>query len=367
MEKVLLITNTVAPYRISVLNKLSSYVDLDVWYLQEKEANRKWKVNLEEIKYKYVLLYGFHLFIQKLDMGIHINPGMFIKLIKESPDTIIIPGYDNIGYWVAMIYCKIFRKKCIVWWGSTLDSSRIQNKIVNRVRKTFFKKINHFVTYGTKATECLIHYGVNRNKITTGTNTVDVKYYYKNTNQNKLNKNQQEKFKFLYVGQLIERKGIIETITAFEKLKRYDWELTIVGSGPLEKKLTDIVKKKKLNNHIKFVGYKQQNEIILYFDSSHCLIVPSISEVWGLVINEGIATNTFTLASKYAGATGDIIIEEKNGKSIDPLDIDNYAKSLNWVLDNKEIVKQNSVPLKLWKKLHPFSYAKSILKAINAS
>lgn len=371
MIKTLLLTNTIAPYRIPVLNKLDEHEDvqLTVWYLEEREKNRQWNINHKEIQYNYECLPGIHTYIQNLDMGVHLNPGIFIKLLRQNPDVIITSGYDSLGYWTALMYCKLFRKKFIVWWGSTLESSRVQNSVVNRVRKVFFKAAHSFVTYGTESAKCLKHYNVEENKIAVGYNTVDIRYFRNKYNEYYLNKklehNKENIIKLLFIGQLIERKGLLQIIEALKKLNNLSWELRIVGSGPDEQKLKQRVQEAGLENQIYFEGYKQKEELINYLVQSHCLLFPSLIEVWGLVVNEALATNTFVLASKYAGATKDIIVDKQNGLIIDPLDENDLLRSFSWVMDNQEYIRSGwRLSFGLWRKLHPYSYARAVSTAI---
>lgn len=369
MMKTLLLTNTIAPYRIPVLNKLkeNDEVELTVWYLEEREKNRQWNVNHNEIEYDYECLPGLHTYIQKLDMGVHVNPGIFVKLVKQNPDVIITSGYDALGYWSALIYSKLFRKKFIVWWGSTLESSRVQNPIVNYIRKVFFKSAHSFVTYGSESAKCLKHYGVYEKKIAVGYNTVDIRYFRNKYIDYLLNKDliATTNVKLLFIGQLIERKGLVQIIDALQQLNNSSWELKIVGSGPDEEKLKQRVRDAGLEAQIHFEGYKQKEDLINYLIQSDCLIFPSLIEVWGLVVNEALVTNTFVLASKYAGATKDIIIDKHNGIVIDPLDQNDLLHAFKWVMDNQEYVKsERRLNFGLWRRLHPYSYARAVAIAI---
>lgn len=369
MTKTLLLTNTIAPYRIPVLNKLmeDEDVELTVWYLEEREKNRQWNVNHDDIEYDYKCLPGLHTYIQKLDMGVHVNPGIFAKMVRHNPDVIITSGYDALGYWSALIYSKLFRKRFIVWWGSTLESSRVQNPVVNRIRKVFFRSAHSFVTYGSESAKCLLHYGVQEKKIAVGYNTVDIRYFRRKYRESRVQKDRNEPraIQMLFIGQLIERKGLVQIIDALQQLDDSSWELKIVGSGPDEDKLKQRVKGAGLEKQIHFEGYKQKEEVIHYLIGADCLIFPSLLEVWGLVVNEALATNTFVLASKYAGATKDIIIDKQNGLIIDPLDQDDLLQAFQWVMDNQEYVKSEwKLGLGLWRKLHPYSYAKAVSAAI---
>lgn len=366
LKKVLILTNTIAPYRIPVLNNFGQdkNYDLFVWYLEEKEKNRKWALDYHEIKYKYECLKGFHTYVQKMDMGVHFNPGLFLKLLKLNPDIIVTSGYDALGYWTALLYSRLFNKKYVVWWGSTLQSSRIKNKNVNKIRRYFFSKVDSFLTYGSDATDCLLHYGVDSKNISTGYNTVDIKYFYK-SRKNQIQEYKNNTIQFLFIGQLIKRKGINEIINALEEIRDENWHLTIVGSGPEERALKEKIRKSSIEKKVTFKGYQQKNEVLKLLNESDCLIFPSLIEVWGLVVNEAIATNTFVLASIYAGASRDTIISKVNGLKFDPLNVKDTVESLNWVINNIDYVRsKKTLPLGLWKKIHPYTYSKALKLAI---
>ncbi|PFA99193.1 hypothetical protein CN383_16205 [Priestia megaterium] len=370
MIKVVHLTNTMSPYRIPVLNKVASHerIDLEVWYLKEQESNRKWIINKEEINYKFHCLKGISFFVQKLDMGIHINPFVFLKLLKKSPDVVFVTGYDAIAYWTAIAYAKLFKKKVSVWWGSTLNSSRIQNKMVNAVRQFYFSRADTFITYGSDATDCLIHYGVNKGKIITGYNTVDIKYFYRETRRSILKRDRNSSvLKLLFVGQLIPRKGLEETFEILKKLDTNNWELDIIGSGPEELTYKKMINDFGLQHKVNFIGYKQKEELVAFIKAADCLLFPSILEVWGLVVNEALASGKFILSSKYAGVTSDLIIHKHNGYIIDPLDKVQYTEALKWVVENKKFIREKVYsPLSVWKKMHTDTYANAVIKALES-
>lgn len=325
MHKVTLITNIPTPYRLPLWRSLSKLVDLNVICISATEKNRHWKIDLDPY---ITILTSTHLFFHSLDWGLHFTIPFALtrKLIKTSPDVVIIAGYDNIQYWEALLYTKLARKKVVFWNGSTLLSSRSKNKIVSYMKQFFIRRFDAYYTYGSKATEYLIHYGANPNTIITGKNTVDTDYFKINTTDTNPDNG---KLNFLYVGQLLERKGLENTLKAFGNLERRDWILTIIGTGNDEEKLKNLVNKLNLNENVFFEGYKQKEEILSYFSNSEILIMPSYLEVWGLVLNEGLASGLFCLSSKYAGATFDLIEEGKNGLIIDPLDISSFSDTIN--------------------------------------
>jgi glycosyltransferase involved in cell wall biosynthesis len=369
MRKVLIVTEGMTPYRIPVWNKIGEdpTIELTVLYLSEKENNRKWNIDYNEINFNYVVQNGKQIFIQSMDLGIHLNPGLFNTLKKYSPDLIITTSYHVIGFWMALLYTKLYKKKFMVWWGSTLNSSRVSNPLMNSIRRFYFNNSDTFLTYGNEASEALRYYKVKDKDIFTGYNTVDIRYYYKTYKEIK---NSQEKYKnnivkFVFIGQLIKRKGIKELLEAIVKLRNNNWELHVIGDGVQIDEIKSFIKLNKIQNKVILHGFLQKNEVVEILGDSDCLVFPSLREVWGLVVNEALITNTFVLSSIYAGATKDIINNYQNGIEIDPYDKDDLIEKLNWVMVNICFVRESKTPLSIWKKLHDKTYANNAIRAIN--
>lgn len=338
--KITLITNIPSPYRVPLWDEVKKLCNLNVICISENEKNRQWKIeNRAYIRF----LKSYHLFFPKRDWALHFSfPfSLFFSLAKQNPDAVIITGYDSFQYWEALIYAKLFRKKKILWNGSTLLSSRSQNKTVNTLKNYFIHSFDSYYTYGSKATEYIESFGIANDKITIGTNTVDTEFYKNNTSDEI---NHSDILRFLYVGQLIERKGLKNTVKAFSKISNKNWRLTIVGSGSDQVLLKELVNECHLEGKIEFVGYKQKDEIISFYSASDVFLMPSYLEVWGLVLNEALASGLFCLSSKYAGATFDLIQDGKNGFIVDPKDISDLAEKIDKTFDiefDKRVIKDS--------------------------
>jgi glycosyltransferase involved in cell wall biosynthesis len=104
----------------------------------------------------------------------------------------------------------------------------------------------------------------------------------------------------LFVGQLIDRKGIRELLEAWENFhpRACDWELHIYGSGPLDTHL--------VGRSVVFHGFQQPEVIALAMRQSRFLILPSHEEHWGLVVCEAAQAGCGLLLSKEVGSHLDL-------------------------------------------------------------
>lgn len=125
---------------------------------------------------------------------------------------------------------------------------------------------------------------------------------YRDTNPILSRKNE-----ILFVGQLIERKGVDVMLRAF---KRYridggSWTLRVVGSGALESACH--------GDGILFDGFLQPNEVSSAMNQSKAFILPSREEHWGTVVCEAAACGSFLITTKEVGSSADLVRRGVNG------------------------------------------------------
>ncbi|MDR3601828.1 MAG: glycosyltransferase family 4 protein [Desulfosporosinus sp.] len=110
---------------------------------------------------------------------------------------------------------------------------------------------------------------------------------------------------FLYVGRLIDYKGVEDLIQAMSLIRQSGRRihLNIVGKGPdyYEAYLRKLVRSKKLGTWVTFHGWISSSEVRRWMERSACLVVPSRREAYGLVALEGMAIGTPLIVSRVGG------------------------------------------------------------------
>lgn len=104
-------------------------------------------------------------------------------------------------------------------------------------------------------------------------------------------------------------------IAAFEAIakERPDWDLVMVGDGPLRKSVEADVSH-DLKQRIHFAGFlNDSQELAGVYAQSDVLLLPSDYEPWGVVIVEAAAAGLAIISSDVVGAAPELVIDGRNG------------------------------------------------------
>ena len=134
-----------------------------------------------------------------------------------------------------------------------------------------------------------------------------------------------EELRLLFVGKLVEKKGLIYILEAVKALKEkgIPVKLTVAGSGPLEESLKKYVNEEELDSGVIFCGWTPNDRLSELYSRSDVTVVPSVYDKNGetegmpVVVLESMATGTPVLASRISGMP-DIVVDDRNGWLVDP-------------------------------------------------
>ncbi len=145
----------------------------------------------------------------------------------------------------------------------------------------------------------------------------------------------------LYVGRLTKRKGVDILLKAIPMIKDLipNILLYIIGEGPQDNELKEIVKDLNIDNNVKFLGFVSEEEKYSYYKHVDICIIPSIDEPFGIVLLEAMACGKPIVASNVGGIP--FVVEDgKTGILVKPGDVDILAEKIIMLLQSEELREQ---------------------------
>jgi len=136
-------------------------------------------------------------------------------------------------------------------------------------------------------------------------------------NQKRLQLTSKNRKTILNIGRLDPQKDQITLIKAFSKIcnQFQDWELRIIGSGFLKKRLEDSIKELDLNNRILIKSVT--NQIEKEYINADIFVISSHYESYGLVTAEAMTYGLPCVGFANCPGTNELIIHKKTGLLVD--------------------------------------------------
>ncbi|AMA64731.1 GDP-mannose-dependent alpha-mannosyltransferase [Candidatus Arsenophonus lipoptenae] len=279
------ITNIPAFYKVNLLNRLAKNCSIKTIFIGKKSKirNNDFYNYHHEFDSEYINNGNFE---DRNKLKTFIKIYKIIKNIKYN--KLIYPGWEIKELFFLSFLAKKNNNSIII--ESTINDTNIQGytwilkKIfINRMSSAYIcgnmqKKILEKTKFKGKI---IMTYGVGIPNY--------IKYPLKNYNKkkNKLT------LTYLYVGRLSKEKNLSFLIKIFNKRSE---KLIIVGDGQEFYNL-----KKQANNNIIFLGYINNKNLNKIYKLVDVFILPSISEPWGLVIEEALVFNLPIIISNRVG------------------------------------------------------------------
>ncbi len=141
----------------------------------------------------------------------------------------------------------------------------------------------------------------------------------------------------LYLGRLKRYKRVDLLIRAVARLRDQDFSvrLIIIGKGDFQLDLQALTSKLSLGEHIRFLGYIEEEEKIRYLQRSWIHALTSPKEGWGISIIEAAACGTPTVASDSPGLR-DAVLNGETGVLVPHGDVDSLAGALKKLVGDQK-------------------------------
>lgn len=248
------------------------------------------------------------------------------EFLKFSPDAVALPGYAEAFALAAVRVCRRLGIPAILMSDSHAASG--PRRIFREALKGHLLMLYQaaFVA-GTPHAEYLAQLGFPCDRIAKGYDVVDNGHFSgadldgdgKETPRRPKGKVRPY---FFSCARFVEKKNLMLLIEAFARYRSQTslppWDLVIAGDGPLLGATSRRVSELTLAPHVRLLGRKSYGELPTLYSSAGAFVLPSLSDEWGLVVNEAMAAGLPVVVSKAAGCRTDLVVDGINGYAFDP-------------------------------------------------
>lgn len=291
------------------------------------------------------------------------NPTLIPEIVAWDPDAILVFGWKFRSHWAVMRHFHgriplLFRGD-----STTLLENRGWRKwLRKRVLRRVYRKVDYALYVGQENKKYFLGNGLAEEQLVFAPHAID-NQHFQNAQYIKRGHELRERLQIspgavilLFAGKFEPIKNPLILRKAVEALNEEDVHLVFVGNGPLEEEL-----KLDAPGNIHFMNFQNQSEIPAVYKMADILVVPSVSETWGLAVNEAMAAGKPVLVSDRCGCAADLVEEGVTGYTFRANDIQHLIRKIKLAVSDKSHLKDMGLNANL--KIQDWSFA-TIVQAV---
>jgi len=371
--RVALVTNVLAHYRVPCFQKLAEKMPGQVIFfvLAEKMGHRHYVMAKGNDGLPVVPLAGWQWSRPPHD-DVHLNDVR--PILHGHFDLLVLGAWDEPTYlllWMSGVLC---RQKVIFWIESTSEDS-LRSPAKEKMKKILLSQSRGCIVPGKRASAYCRQLGQPEDRIFTAPNATDRVFFRDQTDRllpirDTLRREERvQEFVILFTGRLVEHlKGLSTLIKACGQLERIGKRITllIAGEGPQKTSYRELGTSEGLKD-VRFLGTLDHETLCRYYAMADVFVLPSRSEPWGFVLNEGMEFGLPLIVSEAVGAGPDLVRQGENGFVFPVGDVFALAQDLEVLANNESLRhRMGQASRSIIEKFSPENWADGVMNAIES-
>lgn len=320
--RVAFLTNCIPPYWTSTFSSLADRVrELRIFLSTPMEGNRDWQPEWGDLRVTVQRCWTYTA-NRRHELGFsdevwrHIPYDTIPVLIRNRPDVVLSAqlGFRTLQ---AAVYRKLRPKsRLVVWTPLSEHSEKGLSPARTMQRKALLKVVDAALVNGTSGRRYLLDLGVPHERIFPLPYCAEIAPHLTLP----LRRDPRVSRRLLYVGQLVDRKGLLPFLTVLmEWLGDHpaeEIEFWIAGEGPLRSTLEKFPVSSQLK--MRFLGSVAYAKLPDVYALGGIMVFPTLADEWGVVVNESLAAGLPVLGSKYSQAVEELVADGVTGWTFRP-------------------------------------------------
>lgn len=369
-----------APYKTDLWNAFSDSreTELSVIYT----VRRNWAPDGGHNYLKWPKYRHDHVVLQGNGMlgGLRSAALVASRILRSGADLILIAGYDHLATVVAIL-CATLSHKHFVVHADEFNNQWPKGKLAwlklivrELLRKIVFTQGDAVLVCGKRGVASALKAGCRGHKVLNFPYVIDVERMKVDVPAEAPAGCREDldgrRLIIFFSGRMIPRKGLPTLLTALARLKtvRHDWTLWIEGDGPELSQFRELARELRLDERCRFLGFCQYDLHSWLIRSSDIVVVPSLEDTWGIVVDEGLQLGKAVVSSDATGSGYDRIEHRRNGYIFPAGDAEALTRCLEVLIDDEaERARAGSIAASGPKNLRPQDNLETLLKLVRVA
>ncbi|MCB0396425.1 MAG: glycosyltransferase family 4 protein [Flavobacteriales bacterium] len=335
MSRLAIVVSHPIQYFSPMFRYLAERMDVVVFYAHDPSGHEVGREGFGlDFKWDTDLLSGYeHVFLKNVSAHPSLvkyngcdTPDVKQMFLQHQVTHVLIFGWYLKSYLQALRAARQLKLPVAVRGDSQFGATRhpIKDTIKKMLYPWLIRKYSTTFYVGKLNREYLEAHGAKETQLAYAPHAVDQAFWHPDP----LQKKESEVITFLWVGKMVDIKRPEDMVRAFLKASGKDPDIRciMVGDGPLRKKCEQL---SAGSDRISWVGFKNQTELLPLYQKTNCLVMTSLSETWGLVVNEAMACGIPAIVSELCGCVPDMIDGKGSGWTYPPGDVDALAQKIS--------------------------------------
>lgn len=275
-----------------------------------------------------------------------INPTLIPQIEAWEPDSILVIGWSYYSHLKCLLHFKgkipvFFRGDSVLLherWGL--------RKLARRIFLTWvYSHVDYALYVGSHNRAYYIKHGMQPEQLIFSPQAMDIARFsepdIKYTNQAKAWKEElgipPEHLTVLFAGKMTDVKNPYFILDLANACKELPISFIMVGDGRLRE---DLERRAEGKGNVRFLGFQNQSMMPAVYRMGDVFIMPSVSETWGMAINEAMACGRPVMASNRVGCAADLVLENKTGITFRTGDTGKCVQFLQRLCEDRSLVAE---------------------------
>lgn len=305
------------PYYTPILNELSKLVRLHVVYMGRGSLPRSGHAGWTDFQdiwgeppaFEYSSYRSLPIAVGRLDFHARLSVGISKQLDRLAPDVVVVHSWGPLMI-EPLIWSRRAGRRAVMWTESSARTGLLRDPITMFARRRVVAHADAFLSTGSMAAGFVEDLGADPRRIVRSCLPSPLAESMASMAVASPRGGTGAGTRFLFVGRLVALKRPVELAQAFIRALPAlgAATLTFVGDGPLRGRLAEMAA--ATGGRVRLLERAEGRALAAHYLGADILVIPSVREVWGLVVNEALAAGLYVIATDQVGSAVDLLDDD---------------------------------------------------------